>query len=272
MSPQPSLSEDDLRELGFGGDEPPRVPWATHLRWLEESWHAGQHVSIFAPTEGGKTHLIRFGLLPLWTHYPVLWIRFKQRDATLRGMTNIVRAYPDRLRRLKWASRAVDSPKWESDPEWFILVIPAYHWSADPKREDANWRKARAIAGAAIDKSFHEGGWVLVVDEVRGVAGTSAPALDLGAPLENNWQRGRDQPITVIGGTQQPANAPSSMYDQPMHLYLGPTLDTSRVQRLGEIGGNTELIKRTLPTLRPYEFLYVHRQSHRMEIIRAPRG
>jgi hypothetical protein len=280
------LTREDLRQLGLeddaeegaefeeeedGGEElVPRVPWEEHFAWLVENAEAGDHTSIFAPTKGGKTHLIRFGLLPLWQRYPVLWIRFKQKDKTLRQLGKVVHAYPSWDQRLRYQARGINSPKWETDPEWFILALPQYRWSPSSKAESPAWQRARRIAGVALDRAYAEGGWVVVVDEVRGLAGKDAPALALEAVLENQWQRGRDQPLTVIAGTQQPANAPGSMYDQPAHVYLGQTGDVGRHQRLSEIGGDTETIKAVLPTLQLHEFLYVNRFTRRMEIVKAP--
>jgi hypothetical protein len=268
------FEDDEEQELALEGDagegEVPRTEWPEHFAWLEDNVAAGEHTSIFAPTGGGKTHLIRYGLLPLWQKYPVLWVRFKQKDATLRQLGRIIKAYPSWDQRLRYQARGVDSPKWESDPEWFILALPHYRWTPSSKNESATWQRARRIAGTALDRAYADGGWVVVVDEVRALAGKDAPALSLEAVLENSWQRGRDQPLTVIGGTQQPANAPGSMYDQAAHIYLGQTKDVGRHQRLAEIGGDTETIKAVLPTLERHEFLYVHRYTGRMEIVKAP--
>src|SRR5437870_13923593 len=89
--PTDRFTEDDLRELESGV---PRVEWDEMHDILDERWHAGQHFAIFSPTEGGKSHLIRYGLLPLWKRYPVLWIRFKARDDTTPGFGTQVDRYP----------------------------------------------------------------------------------------------------------------------------------------------------------------------------------
>lgn len=273
------LTAGDLEQLGLtqepdadpaGEDLVPRVDWQEHFGWLLDNVETGEHISIFAPTGGGKTHLIRYGLLPLWQLHPVLWVRFKQKDKTLKQLGHIVHGYPSWDQRVKYQARGINSSKWETDPEWFILALPLYRWTPTSKAESPTWQRARKIAGTAIDRAYADGGWVLVIDEVRALAGKDAPALALEAVLENSWQRGRDQPLTVIAGTQQPANAPSSMYDQAAHIYLGQTRDVGRHQRLSEIGGDTETIKAVLPTLERHEFLYVHRYTGRLEIVMAP--
>lgn len=259
------MAEDDGEQLG----DVPRMPWAQHLAWLDEHWQAGWHVSIFAPNGAGKTHLIRRGLMPFWQRYPVLILQYKKTDPALEGFGKPVREFPGADLRLKYQLRGVDHPSWSKDPEWFRLKLPAYRWT--PRRgASPSYETARRLAGEAIDRCYREGGWVLVVDEVRRIADPRPPGLGLEAPLENIWQAGRSEPVTLIGATQQPASAPSSMYDQPWGVYLGQTLDVGRHERLGEIGGNTKLIKATLPTLRRHEFLFVDRYEGEMAIVKAP--
>lgn len=287
MASQPreaaGLTFEDLQELELADPEDAsgeveRVPWEEHFAYLEETWStvdergkpSAQHCSIFAPTRGGKSHLIRFGILPLWQRYPVLWLMYKPRDPTIGGMGRKVKEFPTWDQRLRYSSRKADDPKWETDPEWFVLTLPRFKWTPDSKHDNPSWVRARRIAGEAIDRAFQEGNWVLVVDEVRAFADAEPPSLALTPPLENAWQRGGSQPLTIIGATQQPAKAPGSMYDQPRHVYLGHTLDVGRYQRISEIGGNTELIKRILPSLGQREFLYVDRHEHVMMIVKAP--
>jgi hypothetical protein len=231
-------------------------------------WKAGEHASVFAPTDGGKTYLIRHGLLPLWQRYPVLWLKFKPNDGTLDGMGNRVKEYPSWDRRFKYRHRKADSADWDKDPEWFVVELPTYEWRAG-RHESEGVRRARALAGHCLDRAYREGGWVIVIDEVRAFSDVEPPALQLRALLENNWQRGRSQPLTVIAATQQPANAPSSMYDQPRWVFLGRTLDAGRHERIGEIGGDTDSIEAALPTLRHQEFIAVDRREGDMWIVKV---
>jgi hypothetical protein len=258
-------ADDDELEEG----EIPRVGWEQHLDYLDEHWKAGGHASIFAPNDGGKTHLIRRGLMGFWKRYPTLIVQYKRRDPALEGFGRAVKEFPSFDARLRYQLRGVDSPKWDTDPEWFRLKLPPYRWAPGKRRLPA-YERAQRMAGEAIDKCYGEGGWVLVIDEVRRIADPRPPGLGLESLLENIWQAGRSEPVTLIGATQQPASAPSSMYDQPALVYLGRTLDVGRHERLGEIGGNTQLIKRTLPTLANHEFLFVHRQTGEMAIVKAP--
>lgn len=266
-------------ESAFGelDQEPvPRLEWEEVADYLGEEWHAGQHVAIFAPTEGGKSHLIRYGLLPFWRRYPVLWVRFKQRDDSTADFGTRIDRYPV-LERTKYRLRRRDSDAWEDDPEWYLLQLGAYRFdAAAPQDKSSAWRHARGVCGEAMDRAFREGGWVLVIDEIRAITGNRPPALDLEPTLENCLQRGRTQPITVITASQQPAwNAPS-VYDQARFVALGRTLDEARFERIGQLGGDRERIEAVLPTLKGArqaggpEFLVVDRHAGWMAVTTAP--
>lgn len=268
-TPERLTTAEAQQLLGEGGqgENHGRVKWEEFREVLHERWEAGQHASVFAPTDGGKSYLIRHGLLPLWQRYPVLWLKFKPRDDTLDGMGNRVREYPAADRRIKYRVRRLDSDRWREDPEWFVVELPSYEWRATDETEGV--RRARQEAGRCLDRAYREGGWVIVLDEVRAFSDVEPPALRLRPLLENNWQRGRSQPLTVIAATQQPANAPSSMYDQPRWVFLGRTLDQGRHERIGEIGGHTQEIQEILPTLQHQEFLCVDRREGDMWITRV---
>ena len=124
----------------------PRIEWESFYGWLCDNWKAGQHVSIFAPNQLGKTHMIRYGLLPCWQKYFVLIVQFKPKDPALAGLGRQIRHFPNRLDRLPYETRGLNSPKWEKDPEWFRLRLPGYRWSANGGREGQSYRSARRLA------------------------------------------------------------------------------------------------------------------------------
>lgn len=275
-STRSALTEDDLRELEDGEASVPRVSWDELSDVLDEEWGAGQHFAIFSPTEGGKSHLIRHGLLPLWKRYPVLWIRFKQRDDSTRKFGTRVDRYPV-LERVKYRMRHRDSTAWEDDPEWYLLQLGAYRFDAGASQDkSAAWQHARGVCGEAMDRAFREGGWVLVIDELQAVNGKRPPGLDLESVLENCFQRGRTQPITMITASQQPAWNNPSAYDQARWVALGRSLDEARWERIGQLGGSRERIEAAIPSLKGArqpggpEFLIVDRWTGDMWISTAP--
>jgi hypothetical protein len=148
--------------------------------------------------------------------------------------------------------------------------LPSYRFST--RSEPPSYRQARRLAGEAVDRSYWQGEWVLVIDEVRAISEHRQPALGLDAVLENAWQRGRSQPLTMIAATQQPANVPSSFYDQPWMVGIMKMMDAGRFERLAEIGGNTSAIKAALATLQQDEILFIHRPTGEMVITEVPPG
>lgn len=260
--------EDALSEYA---EALPRVPWEQHVAYLDERWQAGQHVSIFARNGGGKTLLIRRLLESLWTRSRVLFIASKKTDASIGGMGHKVSAFPNRAQRLRYDARRSDHPDWEKDPEWYVLQVPSYRWSADAKRTDEGYKRARALVGTALDRAYGEGDWVIVADEVRALADPEPPNLNLAPILKTIWQRGRSERDTLIAGTQAPRWAPGEMYDQWVYAYFGRMTDVAKQIRLGEIAGDSELLRRALPTLERFEFLFVDAEGER-QIVRAPAG
>lgn len=277
------IGAEELEAWGSEGDqeavsgEIQRVSWEDHMAFLFDHWQAGQHCSIFASVDGGKTHLIK-NLLWLWVRYPVLWFHNKPKsDPTLRGMPlHEVRRFPDWDDRLKYEVRRRQQPnseRWLKDPEWFLLRLPPYRWTG--KRKNPAFERAQTLAGQAIDRAYAEGTWVVVWDEVKVLAGREEPHLQLWAPMTIGWEQGRSQPLTIIGGTQSPSLAPAPMYDQARHIYLGRIQDVYRQERLSEIGGDTKRIRAILPTLRAREFLYVFvgrepGEQDEMWVVQAP--
>ena len=276
------VTDADLAELI---DAVPHVDWDEMHEALDQGydhdgawvdgWGAGQHFAIFSPTEGGKSHLIRYGLLPLWQRYPVMWVRVKQRDDSTRQFGNKIDRYPI-TERIKYKVRRRDSPAWDDDPEWYLLQLGAYRFDASAIYDKSeSWNRARRTCGEALDRCFREGGWVIVVDEIQAINGKRPPSLDLEPALENAYQRGRTQPLTMISASQQPAwNAPS-VYDQARWVALGRTLDEARFERIGQLGGSRQKIEAALPSLRgarpgPPEFLIVDRWTGAMWITQAP--
>lgn len=260
------------RELLAQAEDIPYLEWRDFEPMLAAELEGGEHVSIFASTGDGKTHLIRWGLLPFYRRDPVLILDVKRDRGTLRGCGTRVQRFPSWLQLQKYRNRRLDSEAWERDPEVWRLCPPLYRWSgrgASRERE-----QARLVVGQSIDRVLHEGGWVLVADDATLITDPRPPGLDLGAPMRAAWKMGRDRPLTVIAATQQPAGVPTEMYDQATHIFLGGTDDERRHERLAEIGGNRRLLQLVVATLNEKEFLYVHgrrRQGQRaMAVVVAP--
>jgi hypothetical protein len=233
---------------------PKRISWAQHRAWLDHNWHRGQHVSIIAATGDGKSYLVREGLLPLWADYRVLILDVKGDDETLAGLGQLVHSFP-----------AVEDNPQQQPPAGervYRLLVPEFEWSprsGSKRRDSPGLRRAQEVAGTALHRCYQQGDWLIVLDEARAIVDNEqAFGLGLRGVVENIWQRGRSRGVALVSCTQQPLWMPSSFYSQPSVLYIARMLEPP-TNRLREIGGDTQLMRRTLPKLARYEFLVVER-------------
>jgi hypothetical protein len=132
-----------------------------------------------------------------------------------------------------------------------------------------NWDKAREVVKDALRKARREKQWVIHLNEVKALTDGRAPGLNLSPYVEQLWLRGRPH-VTIIAETQAPAWVPRAMYQQSTHIYLGYGMDEEYQRRLGEVGGNRDVITNAIDSLREHEFVYVHRTSGLMRIVKAP--
>lgn len=216
-------------------------------RWdaLPITWRQGEHVTIIAPTDGGKSTLM--AALVAMRRWAVV-VATKPEDATLR------RQY---VRHGFHVARSWPPP--ESAER--VLLWPRYRSPADRDHQ-------RQILRDALDAIFAEGGWTVALDELHHLA----DSLGLADVLTDYWRMGRSNGLSVLAATQRPAHVPLDAYSQARHLFLGNTSDDRDQRRLGEISGpvDRDTIRAVLPRLPRFAFLYVDARTGRMAITRAP--
>jgi hypothetical protein len=235
---------------------PQRISWRQHFAWLEQTWEVGMHVSIVTKTNGGKSFLVRYGLLPIWLDYRSLVFDAKNdRKDTLYGLGKEVHSYPAD----ETEEGGPDTPDWRI----YRLIVPPFEF--DPtKRDTEGLKKARLVAGRALDRAYHVGGWLVVLDETRPfVDPQTAYGLGLRGVVENVWQRGRTREVTLVACTQEPTWMPSSFYSQPALIYIGAEVDVENehVKYLGN--GAREMLRAVVPSLEQNEFLCIYRGTPR---------
>lgn len=236
----------------------PEVDWQEHASHLRESWKPGDHISLFAPTDHGKTHLVLKGLAPLLPQdYPWLTVDVKGDDPSLAKWGYRIRKLPSSLSR-RYMYR---------NHKRFRLVVPE---SLEALAE------ARTAVVEALRTCRKEKGWVIHLNEVRALSDTKPPNLDLAPRIEQLWLRGRPH-ITVIAETQRGAWVPGSMYDMPSHVYIGGFTDGRMRDRVAEIGGDTDNLVRAIGQLGEHEFVYIGKppsgsgiKGRIMQIVKAP--
>lgn len=208
-----------------------RVDWAELGPHIANKWEQGEHITAIAKTGGGKSYLIRHGLMPMCRNDRICVIDCKGDDPTWRGFGTDVTALPRyRVRQ---------------GPEHYRLLV-------HDDRADG-----RAQVHAAMERMYKQKEWIIVLDETRAVYDSTDPGLGLRGQVERLWLRGRSRELTVIAGTQAPTWVPSSMYSQASHLFIGRILDRRARQRLREIGGNIDVLEHAIASLQPYEFVVV---------------
>jgi len=97
--------------------------------------------------------------------------------------------------------------------------------------------------------------WVVYADETRLLADPAY--LGLRDHLDALWISGRSRGITLVAGTQAPRWVPASMYEQPRYFAIGKIRDRRALDRLGQIGGDMDMIRDVVPRLAHHEWLFL---------------
>jgi hypothetical protein len=138
---------------------------------------------------------------------------------------------------------------------------------AAPTREAISQQREAFRAELAV--IFSEGNWCVYADEIRYLSDN----LGLNTELETLWLQGRSLKVTMIAATQNPVGIPREAFDQANHLFIWRQTEKQRVDRIAEmIGSETDLIRSLVPSLPPYEALYVRASDDAMVRTRFPRA
>lgn len=211
----------------------PQVPWSDFRRAMQ--WEQGEHVTMIAPTQQGKTTLAR-QLLPARRFVMVL--ATKRKDKALQEFADD--GYRVMPAPQEWAEHVVIRPPFPRDPDKLFTAH-------------------RATFRRALTAAYQSGGWTVYADEIRYLT----QRLKLAGELELLWLQGAGLGVTVVCATQRPRNIPLEAYDQATHLFLWRDSDRSNVERLAEIGGTVDraAIMRRVPQLPRYQFVYVNTRT-----------
>lgn len=236
--------------------------------FLQEIWDykPGEHVTVLAPSGGGKTHLT-FQLLDE-TARPDLQacvIVMKPRDETVDKWNRVLKFKIVR----DWPPAKITGVVTER-PRGFVLWPKE---SRDPDETDARhyriFRKAildcyyNAVSKKSLNKSV---GRILAADE----AVSLEEELGLRRELQRVWSKGRSMSCGLWASSQRPAYLSRYAY-QAHHLFLGNDPDEDVQKRYGEIGGGIgkELVQALCSRLGDKQFLYIHRDTRTMCIVDA---
>jgi hypothetical protein len=212
----------------------PAVPFGQvqgRIARLCDPFERNPHFAVFGTTGSGKSHLIRYGILPIRAHSRTVVIDVKDdRDSVWSGFGTPVTELPQAF------AGTGDGP-----------VKSRY-------RVIVNRADAQAQLRRVFDQIRDEGHCLVVVDESRSI--TEREQIGLGSVVENLILEGRGIGITLIMGAQSTAWAVSSLKDQPAALFIGQTRGTQQAKALAEIAGHGRELAATIGRIPARQWLY----------------
>jgi hypothetical protein len=268
-----AFTEDDLRELGLAedeatGDDVPYVTWEWVKEYLQENWEAGDHMSIMARTNMGKSHLLGH-VTTLCPGEELVIIDTKGGDPVLDRLGRAVKSYPP-----PWLSD-VRAPDWmvsdertAHDKAWgrhYRVVVPD---SLRKRGGHHGIEEAREEVQKALRAAYRNGSTIVAIDEIRDLTDARPPGLGLGQLVDTMFRKARVRKVSLVAATQAPRYAGTSFYDQSTIYMIGSILDGRVRQRLDEIGGDTKRLQRALDRLPDRHFVLVHGRT--MKAFQAP--
>jgi hypothetical protein len=227
--------------------------------FLTQVWDygPGDHVTVLAPTTGGKTHL-SYQLLgqSATPECPAVVMVMKPRDKATEQWTKrldfeTVRDWPPPVTKGLFRDKKVRG--------WTVWPRHVY----DPELDDP---RHRALFRKVILDSYKKGNRILFADETYSLE----EELGLSTELRTVWTKGAAMGCGMWAASQRPAYISKWAY-QAHHLFLGGEPDEDTQRRLSEIGAAVDAgkVRWLLPRLGKWEFLYINRDEKAMCIVGA---
>lgn len=237
----------------------------TREEFLTERWNylPGEHVSLTAPTQNGKTTTM-FDLLKhtdtSWCSVPPVMLVAKPRDPVVSaGLGDLGYQEIDR-----WPPRK----RWFQEQPPGYALWPRHLQDVDPEVNNAHLGR---VFRPALSKLFWQGNTITIADETFHLC----VVCGLSAPLTTHWTQGAGMGSGLWDGTQKPSGTqqgaiPTFRYNSATHIFLGRDPDKRNRDRFAEISGvDSKFVAETVMNLQKYEWLYIHRDGPTMCIINA---
>lgn len=214
-------------------------------------WGQGEHVTILGPNGSGKS-TVAMELIPR-RRFAIALIN-KPRDAMLQ-------------KKLKAEGFHV-ARDWPPPPPEIAPRVAL--WPKIDRIEEIG--KQGPLFRAALRDAYRQGGWCVLVDELRYIASSEFCGLDDEIKLLEI--HGRSLGVSLIGGSQRPAFIPRECLSEPRHLFFFKSNDVADVKRLREIGGvvDPKIVQQEIVRLPRHQFLYLDAWTGNLLSSRVERG
>jgi hypothetical protein len=195
-------------------------------------YRGGQHLGMWEPTEGGKTHL----------SYQMADVAMRQ-NPHLRFVSIMPKSRSPATRR--WAAaldlKVIDSwpPPWSmSKPRGYVLW--PRHLTGVPV--EAKRAHLTQVIRKCMNAQFGEGDSITLADDVY----VQAVILGLNMDCEEFWTAGAEGKAGLWAPNQKPSgtigggSVSTFSYNSPTHLIFGNDTDERNQKRFSEIGGGID--------------------------------
>lgn len=262
--------------------------------FLERRFHvdAGEHISIIAPTGGGKTSLgmtitnIARKQTP-YTRAVVIALKpdLMGRKATYRPVPAQLAPYV--LMKEGWLGdqrrtgddtvaayanfhgakvvRTWPPPKrffWEKKAPYYVM----WPRHVGDLGTNSDYKAHRELVYKTLQSAHKQGDTWIFADEVEEIT----KDLALERELRTMWRKSRSVHTGIIAATQRPSDVPLLMYSSATHLFLGNTPDQRDQKRYAEIGGfDPKLIQSVVADLPRFSMLYLNRAGRTQCIVHS---
>jgi len=212
----------------------PTVPFGQvqgRIARLCDPFERNPHIAVFGTTGSGKSHLMRYGILPLRAYSRTVVIDVKDdRDSVWSGFGKKVTELP----------RAFSGTGENSHAARWRLVVDR--------------RNAQAQLRRVFDQIRDEGHCVVVIDESRSI--TEREQAGLGSVVENLILEGRGLGVTMLIGAQSTKWAVPSLKDQPAALFIGQCVGQDQAIDQAKIAGYGRELAVVIQQIEAREWLY----------------
>lgn len=220
--------------------------WDEFLRRWD--WKQGEHVTIAAPTQTGKTVLARDLARK---RRNVITFATKRKDPSLDDYVANGWARIDSIRDLR--------------PNMRRAII----WPKPRGTHRDTLLHRKEVFHQAFDRIMRDGGWTVLMDELHYLSSREFLGLDI--PIKEIHHMGASQGITAVTLYQRPAFVPRIIYGSATHAFVARTSDRNDLRELSNLSTSAEPaeVRRMIQTLGGHDFLYIPARGNVRDMVRV---